>query len=236
MIISLNLALLPITGGEALSSHRVVALLAGNRDQCPRWSGGFVLWSPLTISTCWPDQMAGLCLIILIVYDQIQLIVDQITHYDSYQGFTALHLACWRGSVTVVRRLLNCSGGVSSARDSASDNLTFWQQIWPSRETNLSLLCLFSRHSDHFEKYWWTHTACGSNGMEAWTCCQGFSFSHFTLNIISLNSYIFCVICLIRRYCVIQSRSERANKTTNKTWTRLVKSTRSLHIWTKISW
>ena len=109
-----------LPGGEALPSHRVVALLAGNRDQCPRWSGGFVLWSPLTISTCWPDQMAGLCLIILIVYDQIQLIVDQITHCDSYQGFTALHLACWRGSVTVVRRLLNCPGGVSSARDSTS--------------------------------------------------------------------------------------------------------------------
>ena len=180
MIISLNLALLPITGGEALSSHRVVALLAGNRDQCPRWSGGFVFWSTLTISSCWPDQMAGLCLIILIVYDQIQLIVDQITHDDSYQGFTALHLACWRGSVTVVRRLLNCSGGVSSARDSASD---IWRSDNRSDQVEKQLspcFPLFSRYSDHFEKYWWTHTACGSNGMEAWACGQGFDFSRLT--------------------------------------------------------
>ena len=86
--------------------------------------------------------MAGLCLIILIVYDQIQLIVDQITHYDSYQGFTALHLACWRGSVTVVRRLLNCPGGVSSARDSASDDLA--TDLTKSRNNSLLALLCFS--------------------------------------------------------------------------------------------
>ena len=86
--------------------------------------------------------MAGLCLIILIVYDQIQLIVDQITHYDSYQGFTALHLACWRGSVSVVRRLLNCTGGVSSARDSASDDLA--TDLTKSRNNSLLALLCFS--------------------------------------------------------------------------------------------
>ena len=86
--------------------------------------------------------MAGLCLIILIVYDQIQLIVDQIRHYYCYQGFTALHLACWRGSVTVVRRLLNCPGGVSSARDSASDDLT--TDLTKSRNNSLLALLCFS--------------------------------------------------------------------------------------------
>ena len=85
--------------------------------------------------------MAGLCLIILIVYDQIQLIVDQIRHYYFYQGFTALHLACWRGSVTVVRRLLNCSGGVSSARDSASDDLT--TDLTKSKKNSILALLIF---------------------------------------------------------------------------------------------
>ena len=85
--------------------------------------------------------MAGLCLIILIVYYQIQLIVDQIRHYYFDQGFTALHLACWRGSVTVVRRLLNCSGGVSSARDSASDDLT--TDLTKSRKNYILALLIF---------------------------------------------------------------------------------------------
>ena len=86
-------------------------------------------------------QMNGVFYSLLIDSDQIQLIVDQITHYDSYQGFTALHLACWRGSVTVVRRLLNCPGGVSSARDSASDDLT--TDLTKSRNQSLLALLIF---------------------------------------------------------------------------------------------
>ena len=99
-------------------------------------------WS-VTISTFWPDQMAGLCLIILIVYDQIQLIVDQIRHYYFYQGFTALHLACWRGSVTVVRCLLNCPGGFLQQETVhlASDDLR--TDLTKSRNNSiLALLCI----------------------------------------------------------------------------------------------
>ena len=140
--------------------------------------------------------MAGLCLIILIVHDQIRLMVDQIRYYYSYQGFTALHLACWRGSVTVVRRLLNCPGGFLQQETVhlALDDLT--TDLTESRNYSLlALLCIpgilttlksIGGHTPLVVAMEWRRELVAKVLPSPILCS----------NIISLNcSCVFCVLC-----------------------------------------
>ena len=85
-----------------------------------------------------------------------------------YQGFTALHLACWRGGVRVVRRLLNSPGG--------SPTLV-WFAFWPFYSWGYLDQFCFLRYSDEGEKHWGSHSPGGCNGVEARTRCQGFFWS-----------------------------------------------------------
>ena len=118
------------------------------------------------------DQVLSLNMITIVVLGTLPnkwyWLRSQHTVTTLYQGFTALHLACWRGGVRVVRRLLNSPGG--------SPTLV-WFAFWPFYSWGYLDQFCFLRYSDEGEKHWGSHSPGGCNGVEERTRCQGFFWS-----------------------------------------------------------